>query len=127
MSSGNVSGISIEFLCFPRAEEPIEDVMSCLHALCTLLDSPSARTHIAEDQVRAVHLQHAFNFRQQRVIPGLFVCLDVVAAGCGAAQRAPPAVTDTRPTLRAAAGDDSRAENHPCSPRASGARQEQQE
>ncbi len=46
-----VPGISIEFLCFPRAEEPIEDVMSCLFALCTLLDSPSARTHIAEDQV----------------------------------------------------------------------------
>uniref|UniRef100_A0A671T7H5 HEAT repeat containing 5B n=1 Tax=Sinocyclocheilus anshuiensis TaxID=1608454 RepID=A0A671T7H5_9TELE len=49
-------GISIEFLCFPRAEEPIEDVMSCLHALCTLLDSPSARTHIAEDQLLAVEL-----------------------------------------------------------------------
>uniref|UniRef100_A0A671T5G1 HEAT repeat-containing protein 5B n=1 Tax=Sinocyclocheilus anshuiensis TaxID=1608454 RepID=A0A671T5G1_9TELE len=54
--SRNVSGISIEFLCFPRAEEPIEDVMSCLHALCTLLDSPSARTHIAEDQLLAVEL-----------------------------------------------------------------------
>ncbi|XP_043111045.1 HEAT repeat-containing protein 5B isoform X2 [Puntigrus tetrazona] len=49
-------GISIEFLCFPRAEEPIEDVMSCLFALCTLLDSPSARTHIAEDQLLAVEL-----------------------------------------------------------------------
>ncbi|KAI2657395.1 HEAT repeat-containing protein 5B [Labeo rohita] len=49
-------GISIEFLCFPRAEEPIEDVMSCLYALCTLLDSPSARTHIAEDQLLAVEL-----------------------------------------------------------------------
>lgn len=49
-------GISIEFLCFPRAEEPIEDVMSCLRALCTLLDSPSARTHIAEDQLLAVEL-----------------------------------------------------------------------
>ncbi|KAK7148026.1 hypothetical protein R3I93_012360 [Phoxinus phoxinus] len=49
-------GISIEFLCFPRAEEPIEDVMSCLHALCTLMDSPSARTHIAEDQLLAVEL-----------------------------------------------------------------------
>ncbi|XP_056616442.1 HEAT repeat-containing protein 5B isoform X1 [Triplophysa dalaica] len=49
-------GISIEFLCFPRAEEPIEDVMSCLHALCTLLDSSAARTHIAEDQLLAVEL-----------------------------------------------------------------------
>uniref|UniRef100_A0AAY4EL99 HEAT repeat-containing protein 5B n=1 Tax=Denticeps clupeoides TaxID=299321 RepID=A0AAY4EL99_9TELE len=33
-------GISIEFLCFPRPEEPIEHVMSCLQALCTLLESP---------------------------------------------------------------------------------------
>lgn len=49
-------GISIEFLCFPRAEEPIEDVMSCLRAVCTLLDSPIARTHIAEDQLLAVEL-----------------------------------------------------------------------
>uniref|UniRef100_A0AAY4EM27 HEAT repeat-containing protein 5B n=1 Tax=Denticeps clupeoides TaxID=299321 RepID=A0AAY4EM27_9TELE len=35
-------GISIEFLCFPRPEEPIEHVMSCLQALCTLLESPCA-------------------------------------------------------------------------------------
>lgn len=45
------SGVSIEFLCFPRPEEPIEHVMSCLQALCTLLESPCAKTHIAEDQV----------------------------------------------------------------------------
>lgn len=45
-------GISIEFLCFPRPEEPIERVMSCLQALGTLLDCPRARKHIAEDQVR---------------------------------------------------------------------------
>ncbi|XP_062375068.1 HEAT repeat-containing protein 5B isoform X2 [Sardina pilchardus] len=49
-------GISIEFLCFPRPEEPIEHVMSCLQALCTLLDSPSARQHIAQDQLLAVEL-----------------------------------------------------------------------
>ncbi|XP_076141616.1 HEAT repeat-containing protein 5B isoform X1 [Alosa pseudoharengus] len=49
-------GISIEFLCFPRPEEPIEHVMSCLQALCTLLDSPSARKHIAQDQLLAVEL-----------------------------------------------------------------------
>uniref|UniRef100_A0AAR2K1Z6 HEAT repeat-containing protein 5B n=1 Tax=Pygocentrus nattereri TaxID=42514 RepID=A0AAR2K1Z6_PYGNA len=50
------SGISIEFLCFPRPEEPIERVMSCLQALCTLLESPRARKHIAEDQLLAVEL-----------------------------------------------------------------------
>ncbi|XP_030626652.1 HEAT repeat-containing protein 5B [Chanos chanos] len=49
-------GISIEFLCFPRPEEPIEHVMSCLQALCTLLESPIARTHIAEDQLLGVEL-----------------------------------------------------------------------
>ncbi|KAL4641370.1 HEAT repeat-containing protein 5B [Arapaima gigas] len=49
-------GVSIEFLCFPRPEEPTEHVMSCLQALCTLLDSPSARTHIGEDQLLGVEL-----------------------------------------------------------------------
>uniref|UniRef100_A0A8D3DHR6 HEAT repeat-containing protein 5B n=1 Tax=Scophthalmus maximus TaxID=52904 RepID=A0A8D3DHR6_SCOMX len=49
-------GVSIEFLCFPRPEEPIEYVMSCLHALCTLLESPCAKTHISEDQLLAVEL-----------------------------------------------------------------------
>lgn len=48
-----LSGVSIEFLCFPRPEEPIEHVMSCLQALCTLLESPYAKSHIAEDQVKA--------------------------------------------------------------------------
>ncbi|XP_042289028.1 HEAT repeat-containing protein 5B isoform X3 [Thunnus maccoyii] len=49
-------GVSIEFLCFPRPEEPIEYVMSCLQALCTMLESPCAKTHIAEDQLLAVEL-----------------------------------------------------------------------
>ncbi|XP_059215200.1 HEAT repeat-containing protein 5B isoform X1 [Centropristis striata] len=49
-------GVSIEFLCFPRPEEPIEHVMSCLHALFTLLESPCAKIHIAEDQLLAVEL-----------------------------------------------------------------------
>uniref|UniRef100_A0A7N9AK96 HEAT repeat-containing protein 5B n=1 Tax=Mastacembelus armatus TaxID=205130 RepID=A0A7N9AK96_9TELE len=51
-----LSGVSIEFLCFPRPEEPIEHVMSCLHALCTLLESSCAKTHIADDQLLAVEL-----------------------------------------------------------------------
>ncbi|KAJ8360050.1 hypothetical protein SKAU_G00165750 [Synaphobranchus kaupii] len=49
-------GVSIEFLCFPRPEEPIEHVMSCLQALCTLLEASCARTHIAEDQLLGVEL-----------------------------------------------------------------------
>lgn len=51
-----ILGVSIEFLCFPRPEEPIEHVMSCLQALCTLLEAPSAKTHIADDQLLAVEL-----------------------------------------------------------------------
>ncbi|KAJ8248012.1 hypothetical protein GJAV_G00237160 [Gymnothorax javanicus] len=49
-------GVSIEFLCFPRPEEPIEHVMSCLQALCTLMEAPCARMHIAEDQLLGVEL-----------------------------------------------------------------------
>ncbi|KAM3606451.1 uncharacterized protein V6R79_016443 [Siganus canaliculatus] len=49
-------GVSIEFLCFPRPEEPIEHVMSCLQALFTLLESPCAKSHIAKDQLLAVEL-----------------------------------------------------------------------
>ncbi|XP_032397575.1 HEAT repeat-containing protein 5B [Etheostoma spectabile] len=49
-------GVSIEFLCFPRPEEPIEHVMSCLLALFTLLESPCFKIHIAEDQLLAVEL-----------------------------------------------------------------------
>ncbi|CAL9688110.1 unnamed protein product [Knipowitschia caucasica] len=51
-----ILGVSIEFLCFPRPEEPIENVMSCLQGLCTILDSPCAKKHIAEDQLLAVEL-----------------------------------------------------------------------
>uniref|UniRef100_A0A8C8VM89 HEAT repeat-containing protein 5B n=1 Tax=Pelusios castaneus TaxID=367368 RepID=A0A8C8VM89_9SAUR len=50
------SGVSIQFLCSPRPEEPIEHVTSCLLALHTLLDSPCARIHIAEDQLLGVEL-----------------------------------------------------------------------
>ncbi|XP_072783293.1 HEAT repeat-containing protein 5B isoform X3 [Taeniopygia guttata] len=49
-------GVSIQFLCSPRPEEPIEHVTSCLQALHTLLDSPCARIHIAEDQLLGVEL-----------------------------------------------------------------------
>lgn len=48
-------GVSIEFLCFPRPEEPIEHVISCLQALFTLLESPCAKAHIAQDQVKSKH------------------------------------------------------------------------
>uniref|UniRef100_A0A8B9GIJ0 HEAT repeat-containing protein 5B n=1 Tax=Amazona collaria TaxID=241587 RepID=A0A8B9GIJ0_9PSIT len=47
---------NIQFLCSPRPEEPVEHVTSCLQALHTLLDSPCARIHIAEDQLLGVEL-----------------------------------------------------------------------
>uniref|UniRef100_A0AC11AUY1 HEAT repeat containing 5B n=1 Tax=Ovis aries TaxID=9940 RepID=A0AC11AUY1_SHEEP len=49
-------GVSIQFLCSPRPEEPVEHVTACLQALHTLLDSPYARIHIAEDQLIGVEL-----------------------------------------------------------------------
>nr|XP_056708545.1 HEAT repeat-containing protein 5B isoform X2 [Euleptes europaea] len=51
-----IMGVSIQFLCSPRPEEPVEHVTSCLQALHTLLDSPCARIHIAEDQLLGVEL-----------------------------------------------------------------------
>ncbi|KAG8504802.1 HEAT repeat-containing protein 5B, partial [Galemys pyrenaicus] len=51
-----ILGVSIQFLCSPRPEEPIEHITACLQALHTLLDSPYARIHIAEDQLIGVEL-----------------------------------------------------------------------
>ncbi|KAE8601579.1 hypothetical protein XENTR_v10013725 [Xenopus tropicalis] len=51
-----ILGISIQFFCAPRPEEPIEHVTACLQALHILLESPFARNHIAEDQVIGVEL-----------------------------------------------------------------------
>ncbi|XP_067840211.1 HEAT repeat-containing protein 5B isoform X2 [Heptranchias perlo] len=51
-----IFGISIEFLCSPRPENPLKHVASCLNALCTLLDSPCAITYIGEDQLLVVEL-----------------------------------------------------------------------
>ncbi|XP_063774046.1 HEAT repeat-containing protein 5B isoform X2 [Pseudophryne corroboree] len=51
-----ILGISIQFFCAPRPEEPVEHVTACLQALHILLYSPFARSHIAEDQVIGVEL-----------------------------------------------------------------------
>uniref|UniRef100_A0A4W3GGK7 HEAT repeat-containing protein 5B n=1 Tax=Callorhinchus milii TaxID=7868 RepID=A0A4W3GGK7_CALMI len=51
-----IFGISIEFLCSPRPEEPLEHVAACLQALHTLLDSSYARAYIGEDQLLVVEL-----------------------------------------------------------------------
>ncbi|KAM9315636.1 HEAT repeat-containing protein 5B [Gastrophryne carolinensis] len=51
-----ILGISIQFFCAPRPEEPIEHVTACLQALHILLESSFARRHIADDQVIGVEL-----------------------------------------------------------------------
>ncbi|ELW63958.1 HEAT repeat-containing protein 5B [Tupaia chinensis] len=51
-----ILGVSIQFLCSPRPEEPVEHVTACLQALHTLLESPYARIHIANDQLIGVEL-----------------------------------------------------------------------
>ncbi|XP_053315726.1 HEAT repeat-containing protein 5B [Spea bombifrons] len=51
-----ILGVSIQFFCAPRPEEPIDHVTACLQALRILLDSPFARRHIAEDQIIGVEL-----------------------------------------------------------------------
>ncbi|XP_068088233.1 HEAT repeat-containing protein 5B isoform X2 [Hyperolius riggenbachi] len=51
-----ILGISIQYFCAPRPEEPIEHITASLQALHILLDSPFARSHIAEDQVIGVEL-----------------------------------------------------------------------
>ncbi|XP_054977873.1 HEAT repeat-containing protein 5B [Sorex araneus] len=54
-------GVSIQFLCSPRPEEPVEHVTACLQALHTLLEAPYARAHIAEDQLIGVELLSALH------------------------------------------------------------------
>ncbi|KAG8444154.1 hypothetical protein GDO86_009365 [Hymenochirus boettgeri] len=51
-----ILGISIQFFCAPRPEEPIEHVTACLQALRILLDSPFSKSHIADDQIIGVEL-----------------------------------------------------------------------
>ncbi|XP_073413695.1 HEAT repeat-containing protein 5B isoform X2 [Dendrobates tinctorius] len=51
-----ILGISIQFFCAPRPEEPVEHVTASLQALHILLESSFARSHIAEDQVIGVEL-----------------------------------------------------------------------
>ncbi|XP_055983168.1 HEAT repeat-containing protein 5B [Sorex fumeus] len=56
-----ILGVSIQFLCSPRPEEPVEHVTACLQALHTLLEAPYARAHIAEDQLIGVELLSALH------------------------------------------------------------------
>ncbi|XP_029454843.1 HEAT repeat-containing protein 5A isoform X1 [Rhinatrema bivittatum] len=51
-----ILGISVEFLCCPRPDAPLESITACLHALQALLDVPWPRSKIGGDQDLTVEL-----------------------------------------------------------------------
>uniref|UniRef100_A0A8C9TP61 HEAT repeat-containing protein 5A n=1 Tax=Scleropages formosus TaxID=113540 RepID=A0A8C9TP61_SCLFO len=51
-----ILGITMEFLCSPHSDAQMEDIISCLHALQSLLDVPWPRSKISNDQALSVEL-----------------------------------------------------------------------
>uniref|UniRef100_A0A670Y6H4 HEAT repeat-containing protein 5A n=1 Tax=Pseudonaja textilis TaxID=8673 RepID=A0A670Y6H4_PSETE len=51
-----VLGISVEFLCSPRSDEAMENIIACLDALRVLLEVPWPRSKIGSDQELSVEL-----------------------------------------------------------------------
>uniref|UniRef100_UPI00398F8C3B HEAT repeat-containing protein 5A isoform X3 n=1 Tax=Pristiophorus japonicus TaxID=55135 RepID=UPI00398F8C3B len=51
-----ILGISVEFLCSPRPDAPMESIVACLHALQSLLDVLWSRCKIGSDQELGVEL-----------------------------------------------------------------------
>ncbi|NXK89235.1 HTR5A protein, partial [Formicarius rufipectus] len=51
-----ILGISVEFLCSPRSDAAMEDIIACLHALKALFDVPWPRSKIGGDQELSVEL-----------------------------------------------------------------------
>ncbi|XP_028677846.2 HEAT repeat-containing protein 5A isoform X2 [Erpetoichthys calabaricus] len=51
-----ILGISVEFLCSPRSDAPMDSITTCLLALQSLLDVPWPRSKIGNDQVLSVEL-----------------------------------------------------------------------
>ncbi|KAJ7406069.1 hypothetical protein WISP_136143 [Willisornis vidua] len=51
-----ILGISVEFLCSPRSDAAMEDIIACLRALQALLDIPWPRSKIGGDQELGVEL-----------------------------------------------------------------------
>uniref|UniRef100_A0A8C9SVA1 HEAT repeat-containing protein 5A n=1 Tax=Scleropages formosus TaxID=113540 RepID=A0A8C9SVA1_SCLFO len=52
-----ILGITMEFLCSPHSDAQMEDIISCLHALQSLLDVPWPRSKISNDQVLALSVE----------------------------------------------------------------------
>ncbi|XP_078089813.1 HEAT repeat-containing protein 5A isoform X2 [Mustelus asterias] len=51
-----ILGISVEFLCSPRPDAPMESIVACLHALQSLLDVVWPRCKVGSDQELGVEL-----------------------------------------------------------------------
>ncbi|XP_062350328.1 HEAT repeat-containing protein 5A [Cinclus cinclus] len=51
-----ILGISVEFLCSPRSDAAMENIIACLHALQALFDVPWPRSKIGGDQELGVEL-----------------------------------------------------------------------
>ncbi|NXN88262.1 HTR5A protein, partial [Bombycilla garrulus] len=51
-----ILGIGVEFLCSPRSDAAMENIIACLHALQALLDVPWPRSKIGGDQELGVEL-----------------------------------------------------------------------
>ncbi|NXO82773.1 HTR5A protein, partial [Sitta europaea] len=51
-----ILGISVEFLCSPRSDAAMENIIACLHALQALFDVPWPRSKIGGDQELDVEL-----------------------------------------------------------------------
>ncbi|XP_010214814.1 PREDICTED: HEAT repeat-containing protein 5A, partial [Tinamus guttatus] len=51
-----ILGISVEFLCSPRSDTAMENIVACLHALQALFDVPWPRSKIGGDQELGVEL-----------------------------------------------------------------------
>ncbi|XP_039598006.1 HEAT repeat-containing protein 5A isoform X3 [Polypterus senegalus] len=51
-----ILGISVEFLCSPHSDAPMDSITTCLLALQSLLDVPWPRSKIGNDQVLSVEL-----------------------------------------------------------------------
>ncbi|NXB28393.1 HTR5A protein, partial [Eulacestoma nigropectus] len=51
-----ILGISVEFLCSPRSDAAMENIIACLHALQALFDVPWPRSKIGGDQALGVEL-----------------------------------------------------------------------
>ncbi|NXD05768.1 HTR5A protein, partial [Nothocercus nigrocapillus] len=83
-----ILGISVEFLCSPRSDAAMENIVACLHALQALFDVPWPRSKIGGDQELGVELLNVLHrLILTRESPGIqLAALEVVRLILFAAQ-----------------------------------------